>query len=72
MDTQIVLIFCLCDDLLKALHYADDKQSQMEDAEVMTAAIAAMLYYRGTHSDPSICVHIRGILAGCEAESIVE
>ena len=47
MDTQIVLIFCLCGDLLKALHHVEDKQSQMKDAEVMTAAIVAMLYYRG-------------------------
>ncbi len=47
MDTQIVLIFCLCDDLLKALHHVEDKQSRMKDAEVMTAAIVAMLYFRG-------------------------
>ena len=47
MDTQIVLIFCLCDDLLKALHHVEDKQCQLSDAEIMTAAIVAMLYYRG-------------------------
>lgn len=47
MDTQIVLIFCLCDDLLKALHHSEDKQCQLNDAEVMTAAIVAMLYFRG-------------------------
>lgn len=47
MDTQIVLIFCLCDDLLKTLHHVEDKQSQLKDAEVMTAAIVAMLYFRG-------------------------
>lgn len=47
MDTQIVLIFCLCDDLLKALQHVEDKQSQLKDAEVMTAAIVAMLYFRG-------------------------
>ena len=47
MDTQIVLVFCMCDDLLKALHHVEDQQSQMKDAEVMTAAIVAMLYFRG-------------------------
>lgn len=47
MDTQIVLIFCLCDDLLKAVHHSEDKQCQLSDAEVMTAAIVAMLYFRG-------------------------
>jgi hypothetical protein len=47
MDTQIVAVFCLCDDLLKALHHHEDPQCQMKDAEVMTAAIVAMLYFRG-------------------------
>ncbi len=47
MDTQIVRIFCLCDDLLKGLHHIKDRQSQLSDAEVMTAAIVAMLYFRG-------------------------
>jgi DDE family transposase len=47
MDTQIVVVFCLSDDLLKALHHHEDKQCQMSDAEVMTTAIIAMLYFRG-------------------------
>jgi hypothetical protein len=47
MDTQIVAVFCLCDDLLKALHHHEDPQCQMKDTEVMTAAIVAMLYFRG-------------------------
>ncbi len=32
MDTQIVVVFCLCDDMLKALHHYEDKQCQMTDA----------------------------------------
>ena len=47
MDIQIVAVFCLCDDLLKALHHYDAPQCQMKDAEVMTAAIVAMLYFKG-------------------------
>lgn len=47
MDTQIVAVFCLCDDMLKALHHHEDKQCQMSDAEVMTTAITAMLHFRG-------------------------
>jgi hypothetical protein len=34
MDTQIVLIFCLCDYLLKGLHHVEDRQSQLSDAVV--------------------------------------
>ena len=47
MDTQIVVVFCLCDDLLKAMQHHEDSQRQMTDAEVMTTAIVAMLYFKG-------------------------
>jgi hypothetical protein len=47
MDTQIVAVNCLCDDLLKALYHYEDPQCQMSDAEVMTTALIAMLYFRG-------------------------
>ncbi len=45
MDTQIVVVFCLCDDMLKALHQQEDPQRQMTDAEMMMTAIVAMLYF---------------------------
>lgn len=47
MDTQIIAIFCLCDDMLKTLLYRDDPQSQMTEAEVMTTAILAALRFGG-------------------------
>lgn len=40
MDTQIIAIFCLC----------EDPQCQMSDAKVMTIAIVAMLYFKGNFS----------------------
>jgi len=50
MDTQIIVIFCLCADLLKSFHHYEDPQCQMSDAEVMTTAIVAMLYFKGNFS----------------------
>jgi hypothetical protein len=50
MDTQIIVVFCLCADMLKSLRHYEDSQSQMSDAEVMTTAIIAMLYFRGNFS----------------------
>ncbi len=47
MDTQIVAVFCLSDDMLKALHHHEDAQCQMTDSEVMTTAIVAALYHGG-------------------------
>ena len=39
MDDKIVVTFCLCDDLLKAIHHQEDRQCQMNDAEIMTTAV---------------------------------
>ena len=47
MDTQIVAVFCLSSDMLKALRHYEDPQCQMLDAEVMTTAIVAALYFGG-------------------------
>ncbi len=47
MDTQIVAVLCLCDDVLQAVHHLNDRQCQMSNAEVITAALVAALYFRG-------------------------
>jgi hypothetical protein len=47
MDTQIVAVFCLSDDILKALHHYEDPQCEMRDAEVMTTVIVAALNFWG-------------------------
>jgi Transposase DDE domain len=59
MDTQIIVVFCLCADMLKSLHHYEDPQCQMSDAEVMTTAIIAMLYCRGNFRLASqyLCEH---------------
>jgi hypothetical protein len=36
--------------MLKSLHHYEDPQCQMSDAEVMTTAIVAMLYFKGNFS----------------------
>jgi len=47
MDSQIVAVYCLCDDVLKGLRHPEDPQCQMSDAEVLTTAITAVLYHAG-------------------------
>jgi hypothetical protein len=49
MDDKIIAIFCLCDDLLKAMHHQEDRQYQRNDAEIMTTAFIAALCFRGHH-----------------------
>ena len=47
MDTQIVIVYCICEDILKAIHHYEDPQCQMSDAEVLTTAIVAMQWFGG-------------------------
>ncbi len=47
MDGQITAIYSLCDDVLKTLPHSEDPQCRMSDAEVMTTAIVAALYFGG-------------------------
>ena len=50
MDDKIIATFCLCDDLLKTIHHQEDCQCQMNDAEIMTTALIASLFFRGNHA----------------------
>jgi Transposase DDE domain len=49
MDDKIIATFCLCDDLLKTIHHQEDGQCQMNDAEILTTALIASLFFRGNH-----------------------
>jgi hypothetical protein len=50
MDSQIVAVFCLCDDLLKALYHSEDCQCRISDAEIMTIALVAALHFGGNQA----------------------
>ena len=69
MDTQIIAIFCLCDDMLKGLHHFEDPQRQMSDAEAMTTAIVAMLYFKGNFSLASRFLLEAGYIPGMLSRS---
>ena len=45
MDIQIVTVFYFCDALSKAFSHQPDPQTRMSDAEVMTTALVATLFF---------------------------
>lgn len=47
MYDRTVAIYCFVDDLLKAMHHAEDPRAEFSDAEVMTTAVIAMLCFGG-------------------------
>lgn len=47
MDETIVYIYCLCDEVLKGLHHREDPQQHVTDAEIMTIALVAVIFFAG-------------------------
>jgi hypothetical protein len=62
MDTQIVAIYCICDDILKGMKHYEDKQRQMSDAEVMTTSIVAGLFFSGNMEKSRIFLQDHGYI----------
>src|SRR5215510_4590 len=62
MDDKIIATFCLCDDLLKAMHHQEDRQCQMNDAEIMTTAFVASLFFRGNHESARAMLQQHGYI----------
>ena len=49
MDTQIVIVYCICEDMLRSIRHYEDPQCQMSDAEILTTAIVAMRWFGGNY-----------------------
>jgi hypothetical protein len=62
MDDKIIATFCLCDDLLKAMHHPEDRQCQRNDAEIMTTACIASLFFRGNHESARAMLQQHGYI----------
>ncbi|WP_066377014.1 IS982 family transposase [Anabaena sp. CA = ATCC 33047] len=50
MLNEIVTIYSVIDDLLKAIGHKEDIRCEMSDAEIITTAIIAAMYFGGNHS----------------------
>ena len=62
MDETIIATYCLCDDLLKAMSHRPDPQCKMSDAEVMTTALTAALFFRGTRESARVMLKQHGYI----------
>lgn len=62
MDLQIILIYCLCDDLLTAVDHHEDEQCQVSDAEIRTIGIVAALYFGGNYTLARVMLKEQGYI----------
>lgn len=57
MDDQIIAVYCLCTDTLTALHHRNDAQCHLTDAEIMTIALVAALFFGGNYARACAFLH---------------
>nr|WP_322708824.1 IS982 family transposase [Nostoc sp. ChiSLP03a]MDZ8209944.1 IS982 family transposase [Nostoc sp. ChiSLP03a] len=57
MLNEIITIYAITDDLLKAIRHKDDIRRAMSDAEIITTALVAAIFFHGNHS--SACSYMK-------------
>ena len=62
MITEIIALYCLIDDLLKAIGHREDSRQQLSDAEVITTALVAARFFGGNHAQTQQYLKEQGLM----------
>jgi hypothetical protein len=50
MLNEIITVYAIIDDLLKAIRHSEDCRREMNDAEIITTAFLPAMFFNGNHS----------------------
>ncbi|MEH1988777.1 MULTISPECIES: hypothetical protein [unclassified Nostoc] len=56
MLNKIITVYAITDDLLKAIGHHEDCRREMSDAEIITTALMAAMFFNGNHSLACTCM----------------
>jgi hypothetical protein len=62
MYDRTLAIYCFIDDLLKAMQHREDSRTEFTDAEVVTTALVAMLFYGANFERARSFLHSSGMM----------
>jgi hypothetical protein len=62
MYDRTLAIYCFIDDLLKAMQHREDTRCEVSDAEVVTIALCAMLWFGGNFERARAFLHSSGMM----------
>lgn len=62
MYDRTLAIYCFVDDLLKAMQHREDQRCEVSDAEVVTTALCAMLWFGGNFERSRSFLHSSGMM----------
>lgn len=69
MHHTITTIYCLCDELLRAMEHRDDRQSRLSSSEILTIALVSAMYFGGNFERGRIFLHEHGYIRTCLSRS---
>lgn len=69
MQIKIIIFYCICEELLKAMEHREDIQVKMTDAEVMTVVLTAASFFKGNIRIAMIFLREHGYIPGMLSES---
>ncbi len=62
MLNEIIAIYAITDDLLKAIGHDEDSRRVMSDAEIITTAVCAAMFFNGNHSKACTYMKEHGLI----------
>jgi hypothetical protein len=62
MLNEIIAIYAITDDLLKAIGHGEDSRRVVRDAEIITTAICAAIFFGGNHSQACTYMKEHGLI----------
>jgi hypothetical protein len=62
MYDRTLAIYCFVDDLLKAMQHREDSRAEFSDAEVVSTALVAMLFFGGNFERARSFLHSSGMM----------
>jgi hypothetical protein len=57
MLNETIAKYAIIDDLLKAIAHKEDSRRDMSDAEIITTAVVAAMFFNGNHS--AACAYMK-------------
>ncbi|MGV3656884.1 MAG: transposase [Chitinophagaceae bacterium] len=59
---KVISLYCIIDDILKAMRHRQDIRIKVTDSEVLTTAFVAGLYFGGHHDNARMFMKYRGLI----------
>jgi hypothetical protein len=68
-EAKIIALYCIVDDMLKAMHHYEDPKVRVSDSEVITTAFLSVLYFGGHLENGCPFMKLKGYVQGMLGKS---